>query len=668
MNFLKNQTRNVRLSYRLFFIQFFILFLYRVVFSIIFAKDAAAYSSEDFFYAFFLGVKFDLRLSAALGLLILLTALIFFKKKNRLNKFMSQLFVGAELALLIFYIFDFGHYFYLESRMTSAFLQMAQNPLTSAQMMWQSYPIIQIVLLIVGLTYIFNKLFKHLIFFSDLNLKHSYPLTIWRKLGSWSLAVVFYAFLIYGKVSWYPLRWSEAFFTSNNYLTALALNPVLYYIDTMKFKSDASFKEKDFLQSKSYVDNYLGINTSSSATNFLRVEEATLDKTARPNIVVIVLESQAAFKTGVMGSTVDPTPSLDKLASESLLFTKFFVPTQATARSMFTLVTGIPDLSVEKTGSRNPFLVDQQSIINEFKEYQKLYLIGGSANWGNIRGIFTHNIDNLSLYEEEHFTSPRMDVWGISDYHLFIEANKVLKEKTGPFLAVIQTAGFHRPYTIPVERGSFVPLEKVSQEELQKNGFDSLEELNSLRWQDYGLGHFFELARKEKYYEDTIFVVYGDHGLPVQNAQHVPAGERQHNFENFHVPLILHSPKYFPSGRNDKMTSQLDLWPTLASFVGIPYRNTTLGRNVFDPKFESRDEAFVYFWYTYPPQFGVLTSKFFLKEDLDSISYLYDYTGSEPSKDVKEQFPEEYKRLRDLSLGLYYSSHYLMRNNKKIKN
>ena len=85
MNFLKNQTRNVRLSYRLFLIQFFILLLYRVVFSIIFTKDAAAYSSEDFFFAFYLGLKFDLRLAAALGLLALLSALFFFKKKNKLN-------------------------------------------------------------------------------------------------------------------------------------------------------------------------------------------------------------------------------------------------------------------------------------------------------------------------------------------------------------------------------------------------------------------------------------------------------------------------------------------------------------------------------------------------------------------------------------------------------
>ncbi len=666
MNFLKNQTRNVRLSYRLFFIQAAILVVYRLIFAIIFAKDAASHTTEDFLYALFLGIKFDLRLASALSLLVLILAILFFKKKRKLNHTVHTLFVSAELLLLIFYIFDFGHYFYLESRMTSAFLKMTQNPAISAQMMWQSYPVIWILLLVVLLTYAFNKLFKHFIFFSDLNLKQHYPLSLKAKIISWLLAIIFYASLIYGKASFYPLRWSEAFFTSNNYLTALSLNPVLYYIDTMKFDSDVESTRADFLKHKGVIDQYLGIEPGLQE-DFLRENAASEEKKDRPNIVVIVLESQAAFKTGIMGSTVNPTPHLDKLAAESLLFTKHYVPTQATARSMFTLVTGIPDLSVQKTGSRNPFLVDQQSIINEFKDYKKLYFIGGSANWGNIRGIYTHNIDHLELYEEENFKSPRTDVWGISDYHLLIEANSILKTKQEPFIAIIQTAGFHRPYTIPEERGKFEVLKDVSPEELQKNGFDSLEELNSLRWQDYALGNYMELARQESYYENTIFVVYGDHGLPVQNAAHIPEGERQHNFENFHVPLIFHGPKYFNPSIDSKITSQMDIWPTLASFVGIPYKNTTLGRNVFDPKFANRDEAFVYFWYTFPPQFGIITSQFFLKEDLDSLSYLYDYQGLEPNKDMRSQFPEPYQRLRELSLGFYYSSHHLMRNNKKAK-
>ena len=94
---------------------------------------------------------------------------------------------------------------------------------------------------------------------------------------------------------------------------------------------------------------------------------------------------------------------------------------------MFTLVTGLPDLSRVKTGSRNPYIVDQHSIINSFKNHQKYYFLGGSASWGNIRGVFSHNIEGLKIFEEGDYDYPKVDVWGISDYDLFQSANDYLK-------------------------------------------------------------------------------------------------------------------------------------------------------------------------------------------------------------------------------------------------
>ncbi|HIG20361.1 MAG TPA: hypothetical protein EYQ78_06300, partial [Candidatus Poseidoniales archaeon] len=156
-------------------------------------------------------------------------------------------------------------------------------------------------------------------------------------------------------------------------------------------------------------------------------QPATLS--GQPNVVVIVMESLAAFKTGIFGNKLNPTPYFDQLSKESLLFNRFYVPSQATARSIFGVVTGIPDVSQSKTGSRNPYMVNQNSVANALDGHEKLYFLGGSANWGNIRSVFTHNIDGIKVFEEGDYNSPRTDVWGLSDYHLFSEANRVLREK-----------------------------------------------------------------------------------------------------------------------------------------------------------------------------------------------------------------------------------------------
>ena len=93
--------------------------------------------------------------------------------------------------------------------------------------------------------------------------------------------------------------------------------------------------------------------------------------------------------------------------------------------------------------------------MNAFKDHRKFYFLGGSASWANIRGLLANNIPGLEIYEEGSYTSPRVDVWGISDLSLFEEANDVLKNSDEPFFAIIQTSGNHRPYTIPEDNKGF---------------------------------------------------------------------------------------------------------------------------------------------------------------------------------------------------------------------
>ncbi len=111
-------------------------------------------------------------------------------------------------------------------------------------------------------------------------------------------------------------------------------------------------------------------------------------------------------------------------------------------------------------------------------------------------------------------------------------ANTVLKDVTQPFFAVIQTSGNHRPYTIPDDNEGFeVWTAEDLPGEIQNYGFASIEELNSFRFMDHSIGHFIKIAKKEPYFDNTLFVFFGDHGIHAPTGNHVPASDAQLNLQ-----------------------------------------------------------------------------------------------------------------------------------------
>jgi phosphoglycerol transferase MdoB-like AlkP superfamily enzyme len=89
------------------------------------------------------------------------------------------------------------------------------------------------------------------------------------------------------------------------------------------------------------------------------------------------------------------------------------------------------------------------------------------------------------MHVEGTFSSPKMNVWGISDKNLFLEANKTFKQQQKPFFAIIQTADNHRPFMIPEEDKDFENI--VPGDTLRKYGFESIDEYNSFRYSDFVL-------------------------------------------------------------------------------------------------------------------------------------------------------------------------------------
>ncbi len=625
---------------------------FRAGFWLAFRETLAGASGEDLLKAWYLGTKFDLRLAL---LVLLPPALLgwiprFDPARRRTARIVWLLYLAlAQCVLLLLYFVDFGHYAWLRVRLNASLIDHLTPVRVAAQVAWETYPVIRglLALLVLTATYLWIARFAAVRTLAP----GAAPLAKWPKRVAIAALVVLYAGGIWGKWSRYPLRWSEAYFSSSEAVAALALNPVLFLTDTAENRN-LPYDADKVREHYAYTAALLGVQSPDPKNlDFARWVVPPHRPAARYNLVVIHLESLAAFKAGIFGNRMNATPALDAIAKEGLLFTNFFVPEVPTPRSVFEMLTGIPDVNGSTTASRNPLVVNQHTLVNALEGYEKYYFLGGSATWGNIRGLFTHNIPGLHVFEEGDYDAPQVDGWGVSDVVLLDKAHKTLREEKKPFFAFIQTAGNHRPYGIPDEHPGF-ELAQADAAKLEENGFDSLAAFNGLRYLDFALGSYFAKAKASPYFQNTVFVMYGDHGNP--STQQTPWQELL--LTGYHVPCVIYAPGLVKPGRIDFTASLPDILPTSLGLIGIPYLNTALGRDLLN--FGPGDRHFSLIGTN-----GVLDDEFYLRADPGNPRLFAYRSQTGAAADVHERHPEKAAELQRLQEALYETAKYLLYHN-----
>jgi len=657
-------------AYFTFFLTNWLLFgVFRLVFLGVYHAALPANPWRELMTTFYIGAKFDFRLAAFLSapLGIYLTVCAFWKGLRYFDKGISALYGVLEAAVILVYFADFGHYAYISMRINSSFIKYFENPLISLQMAWETYPVVwgTLALLLCGfIGYFFVFCLLQKAFEKEGNYR-------WKgKLAWFFVGFAITAALGFGQVSQYPLRWSNAYHSTNQFICNLTLNPVLNIFDTARFVKADSFDENKTREYYDEVSKFLQVqNPNKETLSFAReIKDQPAPKQHDYNVVIIFMESLAWNKTSMTNPDLDPTPFVRELAAKSILFTNFFSPTSATARAVFATVTNIPDVSSFKTSSRNPLVVDQHVIVNALKDYEKYYFIGGSANWGNIRGVLEYNIDNIHMYEEGQFKNEhRNDVWGISDLDLFREANRVLTEEQQqngkPFFAIIQTAGYHRPYTIPEDNAGFKNVD-IGEELAHKRSFVSVAEYNSLRFSDHALREFFKLAEKSPYYKNTIFFIFGDHGLSAPQSENMPRGTVEWNLINHQIPLIIAGEPIKQAQVVSKTASQVDIFPIAMGLLGRGYKTRAVGRDVLATNADAEPGALIYTWADTPHVIGFVQGEYYY-HSRGGQEGLYKYAAENFQEDLSAKEPERFEHMKKLARGLYETSRYSYYHNQK---
>jgi phosphoglycerol transferase MdoB-like AlkP superfamily enzyme len=631
-------------------LNFALFALYRIAFWLAFRGPESAADAGQMARALSLGFRFDMRLACLIVLPLLVLAWV-----RRLDPFGSRAariswiayFTTLAGACSLIYLTDFGHYAWVDRRIDVSVMEYAQPIGTALQVVWETYPVLPLLGVLALFLWGWAQVTRRCIPWAA---AHGDPSPGRGRRAAATLALIpVLALGVTGRAAGYPLRWSHAFFTPDAFATALGLNPVLYLLDTWPYGSLDG--EVDFAAAKTAYDNlsrYLGLEKPGPGIDMRRRVEPTAALAGRPNVVVIQLESFGANKVGAFGNALDPTPNFDRIARDSLFFRSFYTASRGTARSTFSLLTGIPD--VTRRGSRNPLIVDQHVLVDEFHGYEKMYFYTGDLAWGNIRGLLQNNISGLRVFEQKDYSSPRNDGWGISDLHLFEEANarfRALGDR--PFIAFLHTSGNHQPYTIPVDSKGFQVRPVADQDLLLRNGFRSQQEFDSLRFMDHSLGHFFALARQEPYWGRTLFLVFGDHGSRGSGT----SGWQKIGLTGIHVPFVIYGPGLIDEPRAiDEPASSLDVLPTVAALAGVPHVNTALGRNLLAPRTDGEDFVF--------SEAGLVDREFFF-----TAGRLHRIRSADPTADLSAELPERRARMAAVWKDFRSLSLYLMHNNSK---
>lgn len=651
-------SKTIQWIIQLFLIYLFIFTAFRVA-TVIFFKPGEI-KLLDLFPSFWLGLKYDLRWIA-----FILFPITFFSLFKKLSPFYSEkakrfwtIYLGIlTLLVLFFYGADFGQFAYVNARLNADALLFAEDPQETLEMVWQSYPVIWILIGLAGGVMMMVWMFRRThVGVEDKN-THIHKFSFRRRFHL--VAMILLCWFMYGFLTYKPLNFFRAFSFNDAFKSNLALNPLQNFFTTMRFRDpDYNTKAKEYYP---VMENFLNLKSYGVAKNsYLRVKQSgSKGLESQPNIVLVICESFSMYKSSMSGNPLNSTPYFNELSQNGIFFERCFSPTFGTARGVFAILTGIPDVQLSKFATRNEATVNQRSIINDFDGYEKMYFIGGRSQFNNFAGL-VKNIRGVKIYEEGSYSAPKINVWGISDKNLFLEANAIMARQQKPFFSIIQTADNHRPHNIPEDDKDFIQKD-IPLDTLIKYGFESVKEYNAFAYTDYCFKKFMQAASAESYFENTIFVFVGDHGVEGNATALYPKAWTEQRLTEEHVPLLFYAPALLTPQKRTEVVSQIDVLPTIAGMLLQPYSNSTLGRNLLDT---AKKENLAFIIYHAPGWIGVVNDEYFYrknirmqKEELLPVQYNLPALTGKQEDSVK-------KKMSQLTSAIYETSRWMLLNNK----
>lgn len=287
------------------------------------------------------------------------------------------------------------------------------------------------------------------------------------------------------------------------------------------------------------------------------------------NVVIFIMESWSSKYTGALGPGISATPRFDELSRGGLLLTHCFANAQRSIEGMASVLGSMPVYKGLGLGEGDIFYQTRLRPIGGILRrhgYETIFMHGampGSMGFDTFARRF--GIERVLTRDDFRGSRETDDgVWGIYDEYVFERAHEEFSKMKKPFFGVIYSLSSHTPYSIPSKGFEFFSAE-----------VEHHEFLNSLRYSDYALGRFFDMARKSSYFDRTLFVIVADHAEGASTGGSL--------FEAYHIPCLFYAPGFLRPGTYSAVSSQLDIVPSVVDLLGLDDYFTAWGASVFGP-------------------------------------------------------------------------------------
>ncbi len=667
-------------------VKFFILllclfFVYRVSFLFLnfSTLSSDAFSTSHIFYALISSIRFDMSIASVTGaipLLIIATASLTFIKKHKLISYFLHLYHFLIIFLCWAVSFIDLHYFsYYNDHYNFIMWEFFENFTNSLQVV-RSIPLELSFINILSFStlsllitcYLFLDKWKLPFFIKQFRRNHFIVFSI-----LWILAMR-------GTLSSIPLTIQDKrFFISNNLIINKShTNPFFpLYHSYRAMLENQKFNNQDYIRTINHeplvnlaqeLGTQVSFDQSMKAYRLKQTIYSTSSKTLKSKpkkVVFLLLESYSSWVLDHPDEKFSSfiTSSLRKVINKGISFENHYSGYGGTLGALSVLNLNLP---IAKNFHPSPFYYQESfrplptKLPKKMKEigYQPSFIYAGFASWHNLSFIMS-NIGYNNFYAENNFPEEVHHPYiGLHDDGFYKALNEKLKESTNQHFFFALNQSNHEPYIVPKEYEKLLNKIYIPERIYQHIGLsrkDTIKRLLCFYYADQALGRFFQMAAKEDYFKDTLFVLTGDHVFRGLNYT------TEEIFKESKVPFVIYAPHLLKDNyigkKVDVFSNHFDIYPTLLSLLhDSDFELDTWGRNVL----QDNIKAFPTPFYT---------------NDL-SCHYPYcDYQGRlyEVDKDLSLNLhanPEKHeeilktRKLFDES-ALYYLFH--VANNKKAK-
>jgi phosphoglycerol transferase MdoB-like AlkP superfamily enzyme len=295
----------------------------------------------------------------------------------------------------------------------------------------------------------------------------------------------------------------------------------------------------------------------------------------KPNIVFIMVEGLGRDFVGEGAEYGGFTPYLDSLTTKSLYWENFL---SNTGRTFGVLPSLLGSLPFGKSGFMEleefPNKLTLFSVLKN-NGYHTSFYQGTNSSFDKVdRFLNSESIDfvldksGFGVNYQQQAEDAAGSSWGYPDKELFKKSISLPREENQPRLEVYMTISTHEPFIPPSQEYYEREVETI----LSKGNFDSrakkVIEKNdnvfaTLLYTDEAIKWFMQAYKSQPNYENTIFIITGDHRL-------IPIPQRN-NISRFHVPLIMYSPMLKATRKMSSVSSHFDVTPSILALLENQY-------------------------------------------------------------------------------------------------